>query len=764
MNEGCTAGHVSSLLHARWVWVVTAALALLGALGGFLPLLEVPGFELGLVAALLSALLLGPALGIAAARRGLATPTPTGVLRPFAAAALVLLGWLGVLFATAAARAAIATPCRALAGAPLFALVAVPSALLATAVGTASGLAADGRRRRAALLYAIVAVASLAATLGTGYFGPSASAHDHLLGVWPGPLYDEALTIDRRLLLFRAGTLAWTCAALASAALWLARRDRRRRARPALALALAVAAALATRALGGATATRAELSAALGAVREGPRCVVHLPREKSAEEATRILLDCEYDAAAVARALGLARPPRATVWLYRSAEEKRRLVGAGHTSFTKPWLAEIHVHDQGVPHPVLRHELVHALASVAAPRLLGVPARALFLVDAGLTEGLAVAVDVPAGPYDVHAWTRELRDQHRLPPLASLLGTTGFWSAAPARAYTAAGSFLRFLLDRYGSEAVLAAYRMDDVARALGRPLAAVEAEWQRFLDDVAVPPELAAQAEARFERGSLFSRACAREVADLEVEAARDAARGRAAAAEALLRRAGALSGGDPAWLRGAAEAWRAAGNPARAEAILWEALGRAGAAGGRSALRASLLERLGDLRLAAGEGAIAAQRYRAARALAHPFGADARALDAKLAAAEDPRLAQAVTPWLIGASDPAEAVASLARSEAPLARYLLARARLARGAPAEAMASLRGLDVAALPGPELEVEARRMAAEALCLAGHPDAAIAAFAAIARGAATEALRAQAEDAARRCAFERDARAAPASR
>ena len=59
-------------------------------------------------------------------------------------------------------------------------------------------------------------VAVFLLSLATGYFGPSAAAHDHLLGFWPGPLYDEALEVDRRLLLFRAGTLAWTCAALAA--------------------------------------------------------------------------------------------------------------------------------------------------------------------------------------------------------------------------------------------------------------------------------------------------------------------------------------------------------------------------------------------------------------------------------------------------------------------------------------------------------------------------------------------------------------------
>ncbi len=733
------------------------ALVAFALAAGALPLFDVPGFELGLFGALASALALGPALGIAAARREIAFGgSAPSALRPFAAAAGVLAALLALLFSASALRAAVATPCRPLASAPLFFVVALPSALLASALGVAVGVVARGRRRRAALLYATVAVASLAATVLVAYLGPAAFAHDHLFGIWPGPLYDEGLAVDNRLALFRVGTLAWTAAALAAASLVVRRRAGAGLRAPGAGLAAAVAAALLARTAGGRTTTRSEIAAALGSVREGPRCVVHLPRERTEAEAERFLRDCEYDAYAVTRALGLSRPPRATVWLYRSAEEKQRLVGAGRTSFTKPWLAEIHVNEQGVPHPVLRHELVHALASVAADGPLRVPARAGLVVNAGLVEGLAVAVDVPAGSFGIHGWARAMRDQGRLPPLASLLGATGFFGAAPARAYTASGSFLRFLLDRHGPSPVLAAYRQDDVARAVGRPLTELDAEWQRFLDGVAVPPALAAAAEARFERGSLFARACAREVAALEDEAAHAAGAGQTAAAERLLRRASALSDGDPSWLRGAADAWRKAGDLARAEAILREALAGTDAGGARRALRAELLSGLGDLRLRRGDAPGAAEHYQAALAFGAE-GAEGRTLGAKLAAAGDTRLRADVGPWLLGVGDPALALARMARSDAALARYLLARARIARGAPSRALDDLGALDDAALPDPAFGREARRMAAEARCMAGRWGAGITAWTALAASAGGDAAREQAEDAAQRCAFERDA-------
>lgn len=687
----------------------------LALLGGKLALLEVPGFDLGLAASLTFAIALGPALGISAARRELfAREGPAGALRPASAAAAVAAALLALLLVASALRSALSTPCRPLASAPLFLLLALPSALLASVLGVLCGVVARGRRGLAALLYAALGLASLATTLAAAYLGPTASAYDHLLGVWPGPLYDEAISVDARLLLFRAGTLSLALAALAAAALVVRWRSRERLGRAATALAAGVAAALLAWALGGGTPTRVRIAAELGGQREGPRCVLHFPREKSPQEAERALRDCEYDAAAVARALGLKRPPRATVFLYRSADEKRRFTGAGRTSFTKPWRAEIHLNDEGVPHPLLRHELVHALASVAARGPLKVPARAGVLVNAGLVEGLAVALEVPEGSLDVHGLTRVLRDEGRLPSLASLLGTAGFLGAAPARAYTAAGSFVRFLIDREGPGPVLAAYAEDDVPRGVGKSLEELDAAWQDFLDKVVVPPELSAAAQARFERGSLFGRACVREVAELESEAAQRSAAGRAAAAEAILRRASVLSGGDPAFLRGAAEAWRAAGELERAEAILREALAAAERAGGRRALRVGLLGALGDLRWRRGDGAQARELYRGALGLGVE-GAEARALRAKLLAVNDARLGEAVGPWLLGVGDPALALARVASSDSALARYLLARARLARGAPSAALDTLGALAGGSLPDAAFEREARRMGRGAL-------------------------------------------------
>jgi len=731
------------------ILATAAALAAGGVAAGRLPLLEVPGWELGMAGCLV-AVLLGAPVGIAAARRELsgAEPSPR---RAFLAAAAALVALAAVLFAASAARAALASPCSAWAGAAFYPLLAVPSAVLASALGTAAGFATHGRRLAGGLLYALLALGSLAGSLAAAWRGPGAYVLDPLWGYWPGPVYDEALRLDARLVFSSVRTLALAAAVVAAAALGLAAARGRRVVAPLLSLLAALGCVGALGAARDEGKDRKAIARALGGALAGPRCDLHFPREKPAGEAERLLRDCELDAAEVAATLGIEHPPRATVWLYRGEEEKRWLVGAGRTDYTKPWLAEVHLTDAPAPHPSMRHELVHALASPFATGPLRVPSRWGVLVRAGLVEGLAVAVDLPRGEWTAHEWSRAMRDLGLMPGAASLVDPAGFLGSSQARAYTVAGSFLGFLLGRYGAEPVRRVYGNAGFAAAFGKPLPELEAEWSAFLDGVAVPPALRASAEARFRPEGILGRRCVREVAGAEARASLAARQGRAAEAAALWRRASDLSG-EPADLRAAGDALRRSGDTAGAAAAWREALERAGT--GRPALRSALLGELGDLAWRAGDAAAAAASYRSALAL-DPERAESRLLAAKLAALADPALAGAAGPWLLQADDPAVALALLARSDAPLASYLLGRAFLSRGAPRHAIPLLARAAAGSLPGASFALEARRLLAEARCASGEWDLGLAGFSALSREADREADRIRAAAAARRCESDR---------
>jgi hypothetical protein len=745
-----------TLARRRSVLAAAAVLLVAGAASGALPLLETPGYELGEAAALLAAVL-APFLGIAAVRLELRRPAPSA-LAAFAAAALATVALDGAAIVGAIARAALG-PCTALGRALAFVpLLALPSALLGAALAVGAGFLAGGRRALAAALYAGAALASLAISLLAAYRGPAAFVFDPLLGAWPGPIYDEAIAPDLRVVLLRAVALAWAAALVAATAAALrarrggrgARRAGLRAARAPLAAALAALALVAAGAASlealGLSGSRAAIGRALGGRREGPRCTIVFPAEKPAAAAGALLDECEFQVADLAAILGIA-PPRVTVYVYRSTGEKRRLVGAAATEYAKPWLREVHVVDAPLPHPVLRHELVHALGATIAGGPLGVPARRVVLVSAGLVEGLAAALETPRGRFTVHEWSRAAKELGLLPDVAALVGPAGFYAQPPARAYTAAGSFLAYLLERHGAAKVREAYRTGDVAGAVGVPLRLLADDWRRSLDRVEPPPGLLAAAHPRLARGSLFARRCAREVASLEARAGAAAAAGQNADACALYAAAAERSG-EPGDLKTLGDLRVRAGDLPGATEAYRAAARRAGDAD--SPLRGAIAAAEGDVAWRRDEVAAAVSSWTAALAT-RPDRAEARLLEAKIVAAADAELAPLARPYLLGEGDHAAALARLREAPQPLAAYLAGRALEARAEHAAALPALERAAAGRLP-PELAREAAMLLGGARCATGDRAGGIAVLSPL-QESGTAADAARAAEAIRRCEF-----------
>ncbi len=116
--------------------------------------------------------------------------------------------------------------------------------------------------------------------------------------------------------------------------------------------------------------------------RESEHVVLHYPQgERARRRSSARCRDLEFRHARLAAFLGGAPPGKVTVWWYAHRRRRsRRWSARRHTQFAKPWRREVHVNGGAFPHPVLKHELVHAMAApFGAPALRrdGAPAGAL---------------------------------------------------------------------------------------------------------------------------------------------------------------------------------------------------------------------------------------------------------------------------------------------------------------------------------------------------------------------------------------------------
>ncbi|MCU0684035.1 MAG: hypothetical protein MUF34_17635 [Polyangiaceae bacterium] len=630
-----------------------ATLLLCGALG-FVPLAGGPGYE----AALLNGLGLAPLIALAVSFEGAALPLPPR--EAFGRGARRGL-WLGALaYAVSLAHGARVGFCAPLEGSLYFALGPWSGALLAGLWGAAAGHLAwrfGGKRRRlaAALLALAGPWGSVAVNLGFGYLTPTVFAFDPFAGFFSGTLYDTVIDGIGRLVTYRLGSLA-SALAVAGLACQLEARPGGAwgwgRGRPGWLALLTTAAALGS--LGFVAAgselghwqTASTIARELGGERAGVRCLVLHPSAQRDDQVELFARECEREAGRVASYLGVNEAPRITVYLFADAEQKRRLMGASHTQVAKPWRREVYVNAAGYPHPVLGHELAHALAGSFARGPFRIAGRANGLLpDPGLIEGLAVDASPDEDELSPRGWAAAMLELGLLPPLAKTF-SLGFFSKNSSLSYTAAGAFVGWVRERYGAETIRRWYGGEGLEALTKRPVAELEGEFRAAIGRERLSENALAVARARFDRPAIFARRCPHERDELRAEAA--ALLGAGDARGAALRYDQLLGddGRDGASLLGRVTCSERLGDVDGARARLAAALGDAGLP---KTTRDRAEERLGDLALAAGDAAKAEEHYAALAGRTQSEDA-LRTLDVKRVAARDPEARAAVVALLVG------------------------------------------------------------------------------------------------------------------
>ncbi len=404
--------------------------------------------------------------------------------------------------------------------------------LLAALAGVAAGMWV-GRPKLATTLAALAPLASYGVGFWSFWSTPAIFVYDHFAGWFPGTLYDEDIGLPMSLVTFRLVTVAWGLALLnAVHAFRLHDTGTRRRLPRPLPLTMAIlwagAAAVAHRAgpqLGHRT-TVAAIDEALGLKAHGDRCVVHAPRELSPREVQRLVDDCDFRVARAEEALEVRQREPLHAYFYRSAQEKQRWMGAGRTFIAKPWRAEVHLQLRDWPHSVLAHEVVHVVAGNAARGPFHVAASAGGLwPNPGLVEGIAVAIEWPERDgMNPHQYASAMKTLGELPGVADFM-SLGFLRLPAPKAYTSAGSFVRWLLDTRGAAVVREVHRSGSLG-SLGAT-ADLERQWHTFLDTVRMPPGAQELARVRFARTSIFETTCPHTLARLRGELGADLAAG---------------------------------------------------------------------------------------------------------------------------------------------------------------------------------------------------------------------------------------------
>ncbi len=426
--------------------------------------------------------------------------------------------------------------CSLLEGLAFFALIPVVS----VAFSWALGFFCAAHYGWAKTAFTAIVLATFIEVLALGYFTPAIFSYNFFFGYFPGLTYDEVLGISSSLVLFRILTivvgvlLAWMAMLLVRNTnpedrFWnkgvtlLGVMVQGRNVFVAAAFATLVIVCWWFRGELGFDSTSAFIQKSLGSKYETEHFRIFYAAESYDDDEIKwIGGEHEFRLQQVSSAFALPYKTSNSDRQYRKIESyvypsnalKHRLMGAGNTNIAKPWNRQMHITKQSLD-ATLKHELVHVMA---AP--FGFPVVNASL-STGLVEGLAMAIEWDWGNRTLHQYSAAMQRIGLATDVMSIMSITGFASQSSSISYVLAGSFSRYLIDKYGIRKMMMLYRSNEYEQIYGTTLKALNAEWQEFLKSQPFADEDRDAVDVLFRRPPIFKKVCARVVAARNITAA---------------------------------------------------------------------------------------------------------------------------------------------------------------------------------------------------------------------------------------------------
>lgn len=332
---------------------------------------------------------------------------------------------------------------------------------------------------------------------------PQVYFFNHVWGAWPGPIYDETVKVGWNLIFFRGITFAWILF------LWFLpdwKKSVLKKVGIVTSLLILFSSYMFLTEFGVIT-PRSALQNQFKAY-ETKHFDIYYPGSHFTEKEIEYwALKHEFHFEQISTQLEVDWPENKKIesYLYSSAWEKKRLVGAKFTSYVPIWLEQdqLHIAKEHLD-GVLKHEMVHVISKQFGNSLFN-GSWSIGLIE-GLAEGIAKDASSESTLDQIMAADPPYPSVEQM---KSALSFKGFYSSAGAISYTTAGSFVSYLLEEYPVSDFKEAYASSDFKSAYQVPFDTLVAGWQHSLPRVSIDSLDQQNSEYIFSQRSIFQKSC---------------------------------------------------------------------------------------------------------------------------------------------------------------------------------------------------------------------------------------------------------------
>lgn len=231
---------------------------------------------------------------------------------------------------------------------------------------------------------------------------------------------------------------------------------------------------------------------------------LHLPPHLDEGKRVAFINQAKFHWTDLKKMMKISDPLPTHIFIYANYWQKDSLVGAKFTQYVPVWLSrnEIHLSQESYSE-TLRHEMVHVLAKPYGFPILNAS------LSGAIIEGLAVALSPNTSTEFTIDELVNAADMPNAQILARTFSISGFYAARGSVSYAVAGSFIRFLIHKYGIEAVMKSYALADLEVQLGATWEELTEAWQKYLKERPRNLGMEKQAQRLFSRLSPMEMNC---------------------------------------------------------------------------------------------------------------------------------------------------------------------------------------------------------------------------------------------------------------
>ncbi len=233
-----------------------------------------------------------------------------------------------------------------------------------------------------------------------------------------------------------------------------------------------------------------------------------VPDTLSYEQKKILESEHEYYYQSISRLLSTGIEDKITSIIFDPGAQKKTLFGSENADVAKPWLDQIYINLDNYENS-LKHEISHIFSAKFSGGLFKVPSD----FNPGMIEGFAVAVENDYDNLDIDYMAALAYQFGYDVSLTDLFSNYSFFSNASSLSYIYAGSFFKFLANKYGWQKCNDFYSGNEFEEVFGFKIDEIEKEYKIYISTIRID-ENQHQANYYFSRKPLIKLYCARATA----------------------------------------------------------------------------------------------------------------------------------------------------------------------------------------------------------------------------------------------------------